>query len=665
MNKDIANLSINTIRTLAMDAVQKANSGHPGMPMGCAPIAYVLWTKLMNYDPKHPEWTNRDRFVLSAGHGSILLYSMLHLTGYDISLDDLKNFRQWGSVTAGHPEYWDVPGIETTTGPLGQGFTNGVGMAIAAKHLGAVFNREKYPLFDHNIYAICSDGDLMEGIASEAASLAGHLGLDNLIYFYDNNHISIEGETGMTFTEDVGKRFDAYGWHVQEIDDGNDVEAIESAARKAKQIKGKPHLIAVRTHIGYGSPNKQDHASAHGSPLGEDEVKLTKENLGWDPEKKFYIPDDVKSHIKEQAAERSKGFDEWVDLYAGYSKKYPDLATELERRERGEFPDGWEDKFTQFKREDGKMATRKASGKAINDIAETLPELIGGSADLAPSTKTLIDASSDFEKDAYENRNLRFGVRENAMGGILNGMSLYKGIRPYGATFLIFSDYMRPTIRLAAMMKRPNIYVYTHDSIGLGEDGPTHQPVEQLASLRAIPNVLVLRPADANEVVEAWKAALKQKDRPAALVFTRQGLPIYDRKTHAPASGVAKGAYIIKDTEAEPQVILLATGSEVSLALESKKTLDDEGIATRVVSFPSWELFEEQDKEYQQKVLPPKVTKRVVIEAGRHTGWERYVGPEGEYVTVEKYGASAPGSEVMDHYGFNVENVVQKVKSIL
>lgn len=665
MNKDITNLSINTIRTLAMDAVQKANSGHPGMPMGCAPIAYVLWTKLMNYDPKHPEWTNRDRFVLSAGHGSILLYSMLHLTGYDISLDDIKNFRQWGSVTAGHPEYWDVPGIETTTGPLGQGFTNGVGMAIAAKHLGAVFNQENYPIFDHNIYAICSDGDLMEGIASESASLAGHLGLDNLIYFYDDNHISIEGNTSMSFTEDVDKRFEAYGWHVQRVEDGNDIAAIEKAAKRAKTVKGQPHLISVRTHIAYGSPNKQDHASAHGSPLGEDEVKLTKEILGWDPEKKFYVPAEVQSHMETQTAKRSEQYAQWIELYKNYKNEHPDLAKEWERRENGNYPDGWEDKFRKFKPEDGKMATRKASGAAINDIAGTLPELIGGSADLAPSTKTLIDTSDDFEKGAYANRNLRFGVREHAMGGILNGMSLYKGIRPYGATFLIFSDYMRPTLRLAAMMERPNIYVYTHDSIGLGEDGPTHQPVEQLASLRAMPNLLVLRPADANEVVEAWKIALKQTDRPAALVLTRQGLPIFDRRTHASAEGVAKGGYVIKDSDGEPQVILLATGSEVSLALESKKALDHEGIATRVVSFPSWELFEEQDKEYQQEVLPPRVTQRVAIEAGRHTGWERYVGPDGEYVTVETYGSSAPGGEVMEHYGFNVDNVVKKVKSIL
>ncbi len=664
-DKDIATVSINTIRTLAMDGVQKANSGHPGMPMGCAPIAYVLWTKLLSYDPKHPEWTNRDRFVLSAGHGSILLYSMLHLSGYEISLDDLKSFRQWGSVTAGHPEYWDVPGIETTTGPLGQGFTNGVGMGIAAKHLGAIFNRENYPIFNHHIYAICSDGDLMEGISSEAASLAGHLGLDNLIYFYDNNHISIEGNTAMSFTEDVGKRFEAYGWHVQEIDDGNDIEAIESAAKKAQQVKGKPHLIAVRTHIGYGSPNKQDHASAHGSPLGEDEVKLTKENLGWDPEKKFYIPDEVKSHFEEKVSERSRGYDKWNELYKNYQNDYPELSKDLKRRESGKFPDDWEEKFRSFSPEDGKMATRKASGAAINDIAETLPELIGGSADLAPSTKTLIDASDDFEKDAYEKRNLRFGVREHAMGGILNGMSLYKGIRPYGATFLIFSDYMRPTLRLAAMMKRPNIYVYTHDSIGLGEDGPTHQPVEQLASLRAIPNLLVLRPADANETVEAWKVALKQQDRPSALVLTRQGLPIFDRNTHAAASGVAKGGYVIKDSDGEPQVILMASGSEVSLALESQKSLEEQGIATRVVSMCSWELFDEQDKKYQQDVLPPDVTKRVAIEAGRHTGWERYVGPEGEYVTVETFGASAPGNEVMKHYGFTVDNVVSKVKSIL
>ena len=662
---NLAELSINTIRTLTMDAVQKADSGHPGMPMGTAPIAYLLWTKFLNYNPDDPEWPGRDRFVLSAGHGSMLLYSMLHLTGYELSLDDLKNFRQVGSPTAGHPEYLDVAGIETTTGPLGQGFANGIGMAMAAKHLAAVFNRDGYPIIDHNIYAICSDGDVMEGIGSEATSLAGHLGLDNIIYFYDDNHISIDGPTSLAFSEDVPARFEAYGWHTQHIEDGNDLNALEQAVREAQEVKGKPHLISVRTHIAYGSPNKQDTADAHGAPLGAEEVRRTKENLGWDPEAEFHIPDEVVSHFNEAVRERKSDYTRWQQMYEQYSQDYPDLAEELERRLAGNLPENWNADLPEFQPSDGKLATRKASGAAIQVLADNVPELIGGSADLAPSNKTLIDSSGDFARDAYANRNLRFGVREHAMGGIVNGMSLQRGVRPYGATFLIFSDYMRPTLRLGAMMKLPNIYIYTHDSIGLGEDGPTHQPVEHLASLRAIPNLLVLRPADANEVVECWKIALEQRDRPAALVLTRQGLPVQDRSELPPASSVRKGGYIMKEGAGDPEVILLATGSEVSLALEAAEALGERDISTRVVNLCSWELFEEQDERYRKEVLPPAVTKRVAIEAGRHTGWERYVGPEGEYVTVETYGESGPGAEVMQHYGFSVESVVAKVQTLL
>jgi len=662
---DIATVSVNTIRTLAMDAVQKANSGHPGMPMGMAPEAYVFWTRIMNYTPEDPRWPNRDRFVLSAGHGSILLYSMLHLTGYDVTLDNLKNFRQLGSPTAGHPEYRDLPGIETTTGPLGQGFTNGVGMALAAKHLAATFNKDGFPLIDNYIYAICSDGDIMEGISSEAASLAGHLGLDNIIYVYDDNHISIEGNTRLAFDEDVPARFEAYGWHVQTVEDANDVEAVEKAVTTAQSVSGQPHLIAVRSHIAFGSPHKQDTAGAHGSPLGKDEVRATKENLGWDPDKHFFIPDEVKSHFAEQVKERSRRYQEWEDMFAKYQKQYPELAAEFERRMAGKLPEGWEEHVPAFEAADGKIATRKASGAVMQPLAEAVPELIGGSADLAPSTKTLLDASGDFSKDNYGNRNLHFGVREHAMGGILNGMSVFGGVRPYGATFLIFSDYMRPTLRLAAMMELPNVYVYTHDSIGLGEDGPTHQPIEQVASLRAIPNFLVLRPADANEVAECWKIALRQTDRPAALILTRQGLPTLDRADLGPAGDVAKGGYILRDTQGDPDVILLASGSEVSLALDSAEQLAGEGINARVVNMCSWELFDEQDAEYQEKVLPRKVTKRVVIEAGRHTGWERYAGWDGAYVTMETFGESGPGSEVFAHFGFTVDNVVNKAKDLL
>ncbi|MBS1272314.1 MAG: Transketolase [Candidatus Marinimicrobia bacterium] len=663
---DLSTLSINTIRTLAIDGVQEANSGHPGMPMGCAPIAYTLWTKFMNYSPDDPAWPNRDRFVLSAGHGSMLLYSMLHLTGYDLPMEELKNFRQFGSKTAGHPEYWEAPGIETTTGPLGQGFSNGVGMALAGKHLAAVFNKPGYPIVDHNIYAICSDGDIMEGISSEAASLAGHLGLDNIIFLYDDNNITIDGNTSLAFSEDVPERFEAYDWHVQTVDDANDLDALENAIRTAKDVRGKPHLISVKTHIGYGSPNKQNTSDAHGAPLGEEEVRLTKENLGWDPEKKFYVPDEVRGHLTTKANERKQAKAEWDNLFESYREEYPELATDYKRRMAEKLPENWDTDLPVFKPENGKMATRKASGAAIQKLAANIPELIGGSADLEPSNKTYIDTDKNFAKDACDQRNIHFGVREHAMGGILNGMSLQKGVRPYGGTFLIFSDYMRPTLRLAAMMGLTNIYIYTHDSIGLGEDGPTHQPIEQLASLRAIPNFLTLRPADANEVVECWKIALQQTDRPTALILTRQGLPIFDRTQVAAASNVAKGGYVLRDSGESPEVILLASGSEVALALAAQNDLASQGIESRVVNMCSWELFEEQSPEYKDAVLPAAIQNRVVIEAGRRTGWERYGGTtNAAYITMETFGASAPGNEVFEHYGFTAENVVEKTKGLL
>lgn len=663
---DISTLSINTIRTLAIDGVQKANSGHPGMPMGCAPIAYMLWTKFMNYSPVDPTWPNRDRFVLSAGHGSMLLYAMLHLTGYDMKLDDLKNFRQLGSKTAGHPEYWEAPGIETTTGPLGQGFANGVGMALAAKHLAAVFNKPGYPIVDHNIYAICSDGDLMEGISSEAASLAGHLGLDNIIFLYDDNNITIDGRTDLAFSENVPARFESYDWHVQVVDDVTDLDALSSAIRTAKEVKGKPHLIAVRTLIGHGSPNKQDTPAAHGAPLGEEEVRLTKENLGWDPDKKFYVPDEVKEHFDAKANERKQVKAEWDKLFESYRAEYPELAADYERRMAENLPENWDADLPKFKSEDGKMATRKASGAAIQKLAANIPELIGGSADLEPSNKTYIDTDKNFARGAYDHRNLHFGVREHAMGGILNGMALEKGVRPYGGTFLVFSDYMRPTLRLASMMGLPNIYIFTHDSIGLGEDGPTHQPIEQLASLRAIPNFVTLRPADANEVVECWKIVLQQNDRPTALILTRQGLPIFDRTQVAPASNVAKGGYVLNDSGGNPEVILVASGSEVSLAMDAQQELASQGVGSRVVNMCSWELFEEQAAEYKETVLPAGITNRVIIEAGRRIGWERYAGTtNAAYITIETFGVSAPGSDAFEHFGFTVENIVKKVKMLL
>jgi transketolase len=658
-------LCINTIRALAMDAVQKANSGHPGLPMGAASMAYVLWTRHLRYDPLKPAWPNRDRFVLSAGHGCLLLYSLLHLTGYDLPLDEIKQFRQWGSETPGHPEYRPERGIETTTGPLGQGFANGVGMAIAGKYLAAHFNRPGHELLDYNIYALVSDGDLMEGVASEAASLAGHLGLGNLVYLYDNNHISIEGSTDLAFTEDRGKRFEAYGWFVQRIDDGNDLETLDRALTAAEAEKDRPSIIVVRTHIADGSPNKHDTAAAHGSPLGEEEVNLTKQNLGWPLEPKFYIPEEALAHYRKAIERGEKAEAEWQHRLAAYRQAFPDLAAEWDRYVRRELPKGWESKLPIFKPSDGPLATRQASGKILNAISSSLPTLLGGSADLAPSTNTLVKNDKDFEKGNYGGRNFHFGVREHAMGSVLNGMAL-SGLIPYGATFLIFSDYMRPTMRLAAMMGIHSIFVYTHDSIFLGEDGPTHQPIEQLASLRAIPNLSLIRPADANETAVAWRVAIERRGGPVALVLTRQKLPVIDREKYASAEGLVAGAYILADSKArQPELLVIASGSEVSVALDAYEKLTAEGVAARVVSMPSWDLFEKQPQAYKDEVLPPLTTARLAIEAAYPLGWDRYIGPKGATIAMTRFGASAPFKVLAEEFGFTGAKVAARARELL
>ncbi len=657
-------LSINTIRTLAMDAVEKAKSGHPGMPMGAAAMAYVLWTRFLRHNPRNPQWPNRDRFVLSAGHGSMLLYSLLHLTGYDLALDELKQFRQWGSRTPGHPEHGHTPGVEATTGPLGQGFGNGVGMAIAERYLAAYFNRPGYPLVDHFTYGIVSDGDLMEGVASEAASLAGHLKLGKLIYLYDDNRIPIEGETSLAFSENVSERFAAYGWHVQEID-GNDLAAVTNALTSAQAELERPSLIRAHTHIAYGSPHKQDTAGAHGSPLGADEVKQTKEALGWPIEPAFYIPEESLAHFREAVARGAAREADWQARIDAYAAAFPDLAQQWRQMMNHELPPGWETALPQFSADQGGLATRQASGKVLNSIASRLPALIGGSADLAPSTDTLLKDSEGFQVSPH-GKNFHFGIREHGMGAVLNGMALHGGIRPYGATFLVFSDYMRPSIRLAAMTKLPVTYVFTHDSIGLGEDGPTHQPIEHLAALRAIPNLVVLRPADANETAAAWRVALERTDGPVALILTRQKLPTLDRGKYPSAGLVSKGAYILADAEkAAPRIILIATGSEGSLSLEAKKLLDAKGIATRVVSMPSWMLFRAQDKSYRDAVLPPSIKARLAIEAASPMGWIEFTGEAGGVVGIERFGASAPGEVVMKQYGFTAENVAARAEALL
>ena len=658
-------LCINTIRFLAVDAVQKANSGHPGMPMGAAPMAYVLWTRFMRFNPLKPRWPNRDRFVLSAGHGSMLLYSLLHLTGYDLPLSELEQFRQWGSETPGHPEYSLARGIETTTGPLGQGFGNGVGMAIAQKHLAAHFNRPEHDIVDYRVYGIVSDGDLMEGVASEAASLAGHLGLNNLIYFYDDNHITIEGSTHLAFTEDRGARFEAYGWFVQRLADGNDLEAIDGAIRAAQAETERPSIIMVRTHIGYGSPHKQDTAEAHGSALGEEEVKLTKLNLGWPLEPKFYIPQEALAHFRKAIERGEKEEAEWQTRLAAYRAAYPDLAAEWDRFVKGELPEGWKAKLPTFSATEKPLATRQASGKVLNAISPSLPILLGGAADLAPSTDTLIKGEGDFERGHYGQRNFHFGVREHGMGAILNGMAL-SGLIPYGATFFIFSDYLRPTLRLAAMMKVHSMFVFTHDSIFLGEDGPTHQPIEQLPALRAIPNLSLIRPCDANETVTAWRVAIEHRGGPVALCLTRQALPTIDRTKYGAAEGLAKGAYVLADAQRKaPELILIASGSEVAPALEAYEKLAGEGVAARLVSMPSWDLFEKQPQSYRDEIFPPSVTARLAIEAAAPFGWERYVGTKGDVIGMERFGASAPYKVLAEKFGFTAANIVQRAHKLL
>ncbi|MBS1744927.1 MAG: transketolase [Bacteroidetes bacterium] len=658
-----AELCINTVRLLAADAVQKANSGHPGTPMATAPMGHVLWSKIMKYNPQNPEWPNRDRFILSAGHACMLQYAYLYLTGYDLTLDDIKNFRQLHSKTAGHPEYGLAPGVEITTGPLGQGFANGVGMAIAQQYLASRYNKEDFDIFDYKIYAICSDGDLMEGVSAEAASIAGHLKLGNIIYLYDNNHISIEGDTSLAFDEDVAKRFEAYGWHTQSVADGNDIEAMEAAIVNAQNEKSRPSIILVRTHIAFGAPNAVDTAESHGAPLGDKELRATKENLGFNPDESFVVADEVLNFYRNAGAKGAATEKRWNELFAAYKEKYPELANEYELFSSGQLPEGWKDKLPTFNAGD-KEATRSASGKTLNAIADYFPLLIGGAADLAPSTNTLLKKYQSFEPGNHGGRNFHFGIREHAMGSILNGMAVTKGITPYGATFLIFSEYMRPPIRLAAIMKIKPVFVYTHDSIGLGEDGTTHQPVEQLASLRSIPNITVIRPADSNETAQAWRVALEHKGGPAVLVLSRQKLPILDQTKYANARGLEKGAYVLSDAE-NYSVILIATGSEVSLALKAQEALQQENIAARVVSMPSWELFEKQDEAYKESVLPKTKRKRLSVEAGSSLGWHKYVTDEGDVVAIDRFGESAPGDEVMKEFGFSVENVVAKAKALL
>lgn len=661
----IEELGINTVRIISAEAVQKANSGHPGTPMALAPMAHVLWADYMKYNPKNPNWANRDRFILSNGHACMLQYSFLYLTGYDLSLDDLKNFRQLHSKTAGHPEYGLAPGIDVTTGPLGQGFANGVGFAIAQKHLAARYNKPGFELFDYKVYAICSDGDLMEGVASEAASIAGHLELGNIIYLYDDNHISIEGDTDITFNEDVAKRFEAYGWHVQTLPDGNDILAIANAVRNAKSETQKPSIIKIRTQIGYGSPNKVNTAGAHGSPLGADEIKLVKEFFGFDPEQSFVVPEEVLAYYHEKGAKGIALEDKWNALFAAYKVEYPELAAEFELAFEGKLPAGWDAKLPVFKSSDPKMATRQASGKVLNAIAAGLPSLIGGSADLSPSTETTLKGFSSFTQEDRGGRNFHFGIREHAMGSILNGMALTKGIIPFGATFLMFSEYMRPPIRLAAIMKIRPILVYTHDSIGLGEDGTTHQPIEQLASLRSIPNITVIRPADANETSQAWRVAIEHTDGPVVLVFTRQGLPILDQDKYGKATGLEKGAYILSEPATTPELILIATGSEVALILQAQAKLQEEGIAARVVSMPSWELFEKQDAAYKESVFPKAIKKRLAVEMASPMGWHKYVTDEGDILAMNTFGESAPADELYKLFGFTVDNVVKKAKALI
>ncbi|WP_339200003.1 transketolase [Aeribacillus sp. FSL k6-2211] len=666
MTHSIQDLSIMTIRTLSIDAIEKANSGHPGMPMGAAPMAYALWTKFMNINPENPNWFNRDRFVLSAGHGSMLLYSLLHLSGYDLSMDDIKSFRQWGSKTPGHPEYGHTPGVDATTGPLGQGIAMAVGMAMAERHLAATYNKEGYNIVDHYTYVICGDGDLMEGISSEAASLAGHLKLGRLIVLYDSNDISLDGDLNKSFSENVEERFKSMGWQVLRVEDGNNIEEISKAIEEAKLDEQRPTLIEVKTTIGYGSPNKAGTSSVHGSPLGPEEAKLTKEAYAWTFEEDFYVPAEVYEHFEKNVKERGKQKEiEWNNLFEKYEKEYPELAKELKAAINGELPENW-DQSLPFYEEGKSVATRSSSGEVLNAIAEKVPYFFGGSADLAGSNKTTIKGSGNFSAEDYSGRNIWFGVREFAMGAALNGMALHGGLRVFGGTFFVFSDYLRPAIRLAALMNLPVTYVFTHDSIAVGEDGPTHEPIEQLASLRAMPNLSVIRPADGNETRAAWKAALESKSTPTALVLTRQNLETIKGTKENAEEGVAKGAYVISPAKSDqPDALLLASGSEVALAIKAQQILASDGIDVQVVSMPSWDRFEKQSKDYKESVLPSSVTKRLAIEMASSLGWERYVGSEGEILAIDKFGASAPGEKIISEYGFTVENVVEKVKELV
>lgn len=674
-------LCVNTLRFLAVDAVQKANSGHPGLPLDAAPMAYVLWTRFLKHNPANPAWFDRDRFVLSAGHGSALLYSLLHVTGYALPLDEIKRFRQWGSIAPGHPERGLTPGVEVTTGPLGQGFANGVGMALAEAHLGARYNRPGFTVVEHYTYGIVSDGDLMEGIASEAASLAGHLQLGKLIYLYDNNHVTLSAATDISFTEDCARRFDAYGWHTQTIADGNDLGAIESALRNAHADTGRPSLILIRTHIGYGSPHKQDTFESHGSALGVDEVRLTKETLNWPLEPSFHLPAAASEHFL-HALEQGKSAEvTWNETLSAYTKKFPQLARELMLQIRGEMPAGWDADLPRFAADAVGLSTRLASGKIMNEAAKQVTALIGGSADLDPSTYTALKGLGDFQAPnatpvdrqgsdgggwSYAGRNLHFGIREHAMGAIANGLAAHGGLIPYTATFLVFADYMRPPIRLAAMMALHVVYVFTHDSIAVGEDGSTHQPVEQLASLRAIPGLIVIRPADANETVAAWRVAMHSADAPVALVLTRQNVPTLDRTACSGADGLSCGAYILADApDGNPDLILMASGSEVALILAAREQLLKEGIVARAVSMPSWELFESQSRQYRDLVLPPAVTARLAVEAGVTQGWHRYVGTAGDVLGIDRFGTSAPGATMMREYGFTAANVCARARALI
>jgi len=663
MTTNIDNLSISTIRTLSIDGIEKANSGHPGMPMGAAPMAYKLWSQYMDHNPANPDWFNRDRFILSAGHGSMLLYSLLHLHGYDVTMEDLKEFRQWGSKTPGHPEFGHTSGVEATTGPLGQGLAMSVGFAMAERHLASTYNRDDYNVVDHYTYSICGDGDLMEGVSAEASSLAGHLKLGKMIVLYDSNDISLDGDLHQSFSESVEDRYKAYGWQVIRVEDGNNLEEITKAIESAK-ADDRPTMIEVKTVIGYGSPNKSGKSASHGAPLGEDEVKMTKEAYKWTFEKDFHVPDEVREHYKSLAADGAKKEAAWNATFAEYKKAYPELATQLETAIKGELPQGWDQDVPVYEVGDN-TATRASGGDVLNALAKNVPSMFGGSADLASSNKTMLKGEEDFSRDNYAGRNIWFGVREFAMAAAVNGMTLHGGLKPYAATFFVFSDYLRPALRLSSLMKIPATYVFTHDSIAVGEDGPTHEPVEQLAALRAIPGLSVLRPADGNEVAAAWRLAIESTDQPHALLLTRQNLPTLPATKEKAYEGVKKGAYVVSEANGNLDGILLATGSEVSLAVEAQHALEKEGIHVSVVSMPSWDRFEKQSADYKESVIPSRVKRRLGIEMGVSLGWDRYTGSEGSILGIDTFGASAPGDVIMKEYGFTAENVVNRFKQLL